>query len=179
MIFHKVTWNYIKLHEVKDEIEESLNKSEENLRKSEESLRKSRKVSYKSHRKKWTKHRLTFISTRSRFSCLISSITRQVHPLLNMLTEKLALVDIFAIFGLISSQEVCFKHGSSFSISCIVHVRMATSEQTVWWSCKWSLYVYCQPENEINNNCLKNYSKIDTTTGWPKSNFFISNSCNS
>ena len=55
------------LHEGKDKIEESLNKSEESLRKSEESLIQN--VTGRSAQK--TKHRQTFISTRSRFSCLI------------------------------------------------------------------------------------------------------------
>ena len=40
MIFHEVPWSYIMLHEVKDEIEESLRKSEESLRKRGKSQKK-------------------------------------------------------------------------------------------------------------------------------------------
>ena len=65
----------MKLHEVIDEIEESLNKSEESLRKSEESLiQKSQEEVHKTQANIYKKR------TRSRFSCLIFLLKNALFP---------------------------------------------------------------------------------------------------
>ena len=69
----------MKLHEVIDEIEESLNKSEESLRKSEESLiQKSKEEVHKTQANIYKKRIRK--RTRSRFSCLIFLFKNALFP---------------------------------------------------------------------------------------------------
>ena len=69
----------MKLHEVIDEIEESLNKSEESLRKSEESLiQKSQEEVHKTQANIYKKRIRK--RTRSRFSCLIFLLKNALFP---------------------------------------------------------------------------------------------------